>query len=121
MKTKFFTFFLSVVFSLSCTDRDDDVAIANIRIKNTSNLNYEKVQVGAEENIHLNIAAGGYSDYLEYEEAYTYNYIKIEANEETYILQPIDYVGETPLPVGFYTYELSITEGGDVQLTFKVD
>ncbi len=121
MKAKFFTLILLFIFSLGCTDRDDDVAIVNIRIKNTSAFTFGNVQVGDEESVHLNVAPGAYSPYLEYEEAYRYNYIRIEANEETYVLQPIDYVGETPLPVGFYTYELFITEEGDVQLTFKVD
>lgn len=121
MKKKLFPVIILLILNFGCTDRDDDVAIVNIRIKNTSTFTFESVQVGDEESIHLNIASGGYSPYLEYEVAYRYNYIRIEANEESYVLQPIDYVGETPLPVGFYTYELSIAEGGDVQLTFKVD
>jgi hypothetical protein len=122
MKTVYLTaFFLIVITSFSCTDRDDEAAFANIRIKNTGSFTYSSVQVGSEENIHLNVAPDAYSEYLEYEIAYTYDFIRIEANEETYILQPIDFVGETPLPIGFYTYELAVSETGDVQLTFKVD
>jgi hypothetical protein len=37
------------------------------------------------------------------------------------VLQPIDFEGETELPIGFYTYKLSIDEEGEVGLKFVVD
>ncbi len=105
----------------SCTDRDDDVTEVNIRVKNTSEINFDQVQVGDAEELHLNIAPDDYSEYFQYETAYTYAYVQIISGGETYTLQPIDFVGETPLPPGFYTYELDVLEDGNVDLKFTID
>ncbi len=107
------------LFSVACTDNDDDVG-ASIRIKNTSAINFDKVQVGDAQSLHANVAPNEYSEYLQYGTAYEYAYIKIESGSETYVLQPIDFVGEKPLTSGFYTYELNVTEG-NVLLVFKTD
>ncbi len=113
--------FTILLFSIGCTDRDDNVSEINIRIKNTSNLNFDNVQVGDEDHIHTDISPDSFSEYLEYETAYRYAYIKIDSGAENYVLQPIDFVGETPLTIGFYTYELGVTETGDVTLEFVAE
>lgn len=111
-----------VLISFGCTDRDDSITMANIRVRNVSTINFDTVQVGAEDKIHQNVSPDAFSDYLEYETAYSYDYIKITSGEEgVFILQPIDFVGETPLTPGFYTYELNVLETGEVQLSFVVD
>lgn len=115
---------LSFVFALSnigCTDRDDDVELANIRIKNVSDLVFDKVQVGGDEMIHENVASEDFSEYLEYETAYRFDFIRIESGTEIFTLQPIDFVGETPLTLGFYTYELDVDEEGNILLNFVID
>lgn len=106
---------------LACTDQDDDLDSVNVRIKNNSSFVFDEVTVGTAIEPHLNITPGSYSPYFIYEEAYRYAYIEITSGEELFILQPIDFVGETPLPIGFYTYELDITESGEVLLEFVVD
>lgn len=113
--------FASLLMIISCTDRDDDVTAANIRIKNVSGFTFDEVQVGEQETLHTNIAPEDYSDYLPYEVAYRYAFISISVGEETYLLEPIDFVGETELPPGFYTYELHISEDGVVTLNFIAD
>jgi len=112
---------LVLVLIFGCTDRDDNISAVNLRIKNTSELNFNTVRVGAEDKVHQNVAAGDFSDYLEYEEAYRYAYIEIETDSATYVLQPIDFVGEEKLDIGFYTYELTPIEGGEVDLKFNTD
>lgn len=109
-----------LLFAVGCTDNDDKDGI-NIRIKNNSSVTFDKVQVGSAESIHSNISAGDFSAYLTYEIAYNYAYIEAKSGDETYVLQPIDFVGETPLEIGFYTYELSLTEERDISLNFVVD
>ncbi|MCL5247063.1 hypothetical protein M4I21_14675 [Cellulophaga sp. 20_2_10] len=124
MKNKLFLpiVILLLSFCFSCDDRDDNLEAVNIRIKNTSSLTYDTVQVGEADMQHTAIAPDAFSEYLEYETAYNYASIIIEADGQTYTLQPIDYVGETPLPLGFYTYELNIIEESNgVELTLVVD
>ncbi|MCM4169677.1 hypothetical protein KCTC52924_02274 [Arenibacter antarcticus] len=110
-----------LILLTGCTDRDDDLSGVKIRVKNESSFNFDKVQVGEAAMLHTNIAPGNFSRYLEYKTAYNYAYINITVGDENYILQPIDFVGETPLPEGFYTYGLKISEEGEVILNFMVD
>ncbi|MGB5228479.1 MAG: hypothetical protein WBN55_09450 [Eudoraea sp.] len=121
MKNIGFVLLTFLVFTLSCTDRDDNVDTINIRIKNDSNINFDEVQVGTNEELYTNTAPGDYSNYLVYEMAYQYAFVEIKSGEDIYVLQPIDFVGETELPIGFYTYKLNINEEGEVSLQFVVD
>ncbi len=105
----------------ACDDRDDNVDEVNIRIRNISNINFDRVQVGEADKIHENIGSDEFSEYLQYEEAFISAYIEIQSGEETFVLQPVDFVGETALPIGLYTYELDVDEEGIVLLEFKVD
>ncbi|MEH6681938.1 MAG: hypothetical protein V7724_15410 [Sediminicola sp.] len=114
--------FLIVLLFVGCNDdRDDNVTKANIRVRNLSSITFDSVQVGEAEYIHENVAPNGVSGYFEYEVAYEYNYIEIVSETGAFIYQPIDFVGETPLTPGFYTYELDVTEEGEVLLNFVVD
>ena len=120
MKRFAFLVLVAVIF-VGCSDRDDNLDMVHIRIKNESSINYDLVQVGGDEMLHENIGPDEYSGYLEYEMAYEYAYISITAGDENYVLQPIDFVGETPLENGFYTYALSISAEGNIILNFMVD
>lgn len=121
MKNIGFVLLTFLVFAFSCTDRDDGVDTVNIRINNDSNINFDEVQVGTNEEMYTNVASGDYSNYLVYEMAYEYAFVEIKSGEDIYVLQPIDFVGETQLPIGFYTYKLSVNEEGEVGLQFVVD
>jgi hypothetical protein len=59
------------------------------------------------------LASGKSSDYMVFEGLYRYAYIRVEVDDMEYILQPIDYVGETPLSSGDYTYRLDISNPSD--------
>ncbi|MBD0852379.1 hypothetical protein [Maribacter arenosus] len=109
------------IFILGCSDRDDELNGIQIRVKNVSSIHFDTIQVGGDEMVHANVAPDSFSDYLEYETAYRYAYIGISADGETYALQPIDFVGETPLPFGYYTYEIGLDQEGNVTLNFVID
>ena len=79
------------------------------------------VQVGSDDKVHENVAASSYSDYLEYETAFRYAFVEIDTMGTSYVLQPIDFVGETELTPGFYTYELELDSEGNIDLDFKRD
>ena len=121
MKQYIVLILLLVIGLGACTDRDDDLEAINIRIKNESSLIFDSVQVGEALEPFTNLAPDDYSDYQEFETAYTYAFVRITSGEETFTLQPIDFEGETPLPLGFYTYELNVTETGEVILEFVID
>ena len=121
MKRFFFLTISVCMLVLGCTDRDDELHGVQIRVKNVSSIQYDTIQVGGDGMVHTNVAPDSFSAYLEYETAYEYAYVNISAEGETYVLQPIDFVGETPLPFGYYTYEIGIDEGGNVTLNFSID
>ena len=119
---KFLILAISVfLINISCNDRDDELNGIQIRVKNVSSINFDTIQVGGDEMVHTNILPDEYSGYLIYESAYSYAYINITSAEETYILQPIDFVGESALPLGFYTYEIGLDAEGNVILNFVID
>ena len=119
---KFLILAISVFLSnISCNDQDDELNGIQIRVKNVSSISFDTIQVGGDEMVHTNILSDDYSGYLIYEIAYRYAYINIKSVEEIYILQPIDFVGETVLPLGFYTYEIGLDAEGNVTLNFVID
>lgn len=118
MKNALTLVFIVLLLGTGCTDRDDKLSAVNIRVKNASSITFDEVQVGGDEFVHIDVSSGGFSEYLEYETAYRYAYVQIQSGTESYVLQPFDFVGETPLEIGFYTYVLDVTEDGDVSLNF---
>lgn len=109
------------LINIGCNDQDDELNGIQIRVKNVSSISFDTIQVGGDEMVHNNILPDDYSGYLIYESAYRYAYINIKSAEETYILQPVDFVGETVLPLGFYTYEIGLDAEGNVTLNFVID
>ncbi len=118
---KYCVYLFAFLIFFACDDRDDNVDEVNIRIRNISNINFDRVQVGEADKVHENVGTDEFSEYLQYEEAYRSAFIEIQSGEETFVLQPTDFVGETALPIGLYTYELNVDEEGEVLLEFKVD
>lgn len=118
---KYIVFLFALFCVVACDDRDDNVDAVNIRIRNISDLTFDRVQVGNPDKIHEDVGPDSFSDYLVYEVAYRFAYIEIQSGEETYVLQPVDFVGETALPIGLYTYTLDVDEEGEVSLEFSVD
>ena len=118
---KYLIIALLLFSTLACTDRDDELVAVNIRIRNISDITFDQVQVGEPEKVHENVAPDSFTVYLEYEVAYRIAFIEIRSGAETFVLQPIDFVGEEELPIGLYTYELDIDEEGQVILNFRVD
>jgi hypothetical protein len=59
---------------------------------------------------HGEIKSGENTCYREYDKAYRYAYVSLTIDGEDLVVQPIDYVGETPLGIGYFTYHLEIEE-----------
>lgn len=98
--------FLTSLFS--CSEAEIDPSAMNIRLANTSNFDYKNIVINTiTGNVGFgDLNSGEYSEYRAFEKAYRYAYVELEINGNTLKLQPIDYVGETPLKNGKYTYEI---------------
>ena len=117
---KIIVFILTVGLVSNCS-KNDEKADVNIRVSNVSNFNFENIIVnpGASNNVEYgNLDVGMSSDYRNFEKAYSYGFIQLTANGEEYSLIPIDYVGESTLSDGNYTYQLDLvdTEAGFLEL-----
>lgn len=79
-----------------------------IRIHNTGVVDFESVVVDfpTETEDYGPVAAGDVTGYRSVDKAYRYARIEVVVAGRTLVLQPIDYVGETPLEPGRYTYRL---------------
>ena len=121
MKKYLYIILALTLFSIGCTDRDDNISAANIRIKNNNDFTYDTVQVGDEPQVYENITAGSFSDYLEYEEAFRSAFVQIDTAGTQYTLQADSLANEIPLSPGFYTYELELDADGNITLDFRTD
>jgi hypothetical protein len=78
----------------ACNDSDRDLAA----------FEYDAFDEGA-------LAAGACTPYRRVEhEVYRYTYVRFLVGQDEFVLQPIDFVGETPLDAGEWSYHVSIVD-----------
>ncbi len=111
-------FLLVVIFILSACEESNDPEAVQLRVRNVSQHDYTGVVVstGCCSHDFGDIPAGEVSEYEMYESAYRYGFVQLMVGEETFTLQPIDYVGESYLESGSYTYEID-TYGNESQVS----
>lgn len=100
---------VSISTLISCSNDDDNSATElNIRLSNVSQYTFQNIVVNTTtgDTDFENIGPQEMSLYKTFETAYRYAFVELEIDGETYTLQPIDYVGETPLENGNYTYQI---------------
>lgn len=102
---------IGLLMITGCTDRRGEVMI---RIHNVSAFDYTEVFVNSPGGQHVygDLSAGETSEYREYVYSYSYAFIQLKIDEEIFTIQPIDYVGETKIPGGNYTFEVDANENG---------
>ena len=110
-KLKFIFICLFSLLAVSCSKEDELL----IRVINVSEYNYENVIINSENFGDIN--ADERSDYIAFEMAYRYSYIDLEINGEGFTQIPIDYVGETPLSNGKYSYLIDVGNFDERRLT----
>ena len=114
------SFLIVAIIAFGCEDRDDNLTSANIRIQNKSNLNFNLVEVIADSLFYENVSADGFSDYLEFDEAFEAMPFTIQTDSADFSFTP-EPMQFDPLPTGLYTYEITLSEEGEIVLNFKVD
>lgn len=100
---------VAVALLSGCSDEVDNGKV-KIRLSNISEVDFENVVVNTSTgNVSYgSLKAQGLSDYKSFELAYRYAFIELSASGNIFTLQPIDYVGESPLDKGNYTYVLDL-------------
>ncbi len=113
MRTSIFFTIIALVLIFSCQKSSTDNAGIFIRIENASIYDYSNIQINPNPtNDHLfgNLNAGEKSAYQQYEHAYSYGHVKLFIDSNSYQLIPIDYIGESVLEDGYYTYKIGATD-----------
>jgi hypothetical protein len=87
----------------------DAGAKVRIRLRNLDSVALTDVRVRwPADSAHFDsIGAKAHTAYVAVDTAYGYAYIKAKAGKRAWICQPTDFVGETPLAPGYYTYAIS--------------
>ena len=101
MKSLYFLVFALLLFNCSSENETTQV---NLRVSNISDHNFENIVVRDRSYNHLN--SGQTSEYQLFDYAYSYDFIELEIDGKTYTIQPIDFVGESKLTNGDYTYAI---------------
>lgn len=113
---------LAVAPLAGCDGAETETELVLLRVENASAVDFSSVTVafpGAALSYGA-VPSGGASAYREVETAYSYAAVGIQAAGETYTAVPYDYVGETPLAVGRYTYVLGL-DGPRIVLELRAD
>lgn len=100
---------------ISCTNDSINSSELKIRLFNVSQFEYKNIRVNTStgEVKFEDINPGQKTDYKTFDTAYRYAFIELEIDGKTYTIQPIDYVGESPLDKGNYTYQIDANNSQD--------
>ncbi|WP_143519894.1 hypothetical protein [Reichenbachiella sp. 5M10] len=111
-----FVILVTTAILAGCSNEDaENPNVLNIRLSNESQYDYHTVVVNTTTgDVDFgDLLAGQKSAYKVFDRAYRYAFVELQIEGETYTLQPIDYVGETPLETGSYTYQIDVNDTGD--------
>ena len=102
-----------------CDALNDSSDETRLRVENRTQTDFTAVEIQfmGEPQQYGAVEAGAFSDYRTFAEAYRYGLVVAKTADTTYRLQPIDYVGESPLDAGRYTYRLTLN---DEQLSLEL-
>lgn len=84
----------------------------NIRVWNNSMYSLCNVHINSDgpEADYGTIAAGDTTCYVPFDSAYGYGFVQLFIDDNKFVLRPTDYVGETRLEPGKYTYIITVTD-----------
>ncbi|WP_215225543.1 hypothetical protein [Echinicola shivajiensis] len=124
---KLLVFIFCLSISFGCSRDDINPEAVNVRLSNISTYDFKNIIVNTSTGeVEFNdLDAQTTSEYKVFEKAYRYAFVELEIEGNTYTIQPIDYVGETPLSKGKYTYQINASElngqYGTLSLSLKED
>ncbi|MBN7811940.1 hypothetical protein J0A68_13385 [Algoriphagus sp. H41] len=117
-------FALVFLFFTACHIQDGGPRGVFIRVHNNSDVSFESVTVqsGNQERTFGEVLSRSQSEYRQFDYAFRYGSVWLRAGGRDFSLIPDDYVGETPLRDGYYTYRVGLSSANlaDAELTFDL-
>ena len=115
--------FLVLLGVLACSDSTAPTDGVHVRVANESSFAFDAVDVvfPADSVDYGAVPSHGVSHYEQVSTAYRYAMIIVRVAGEEMRIQPFDYVGETPLRAGRYTYALNLSVEGQLLLQLRND
>jgi len=107
---------LLAILTAGCTDVLGP-GYLSIRVRNAGPVAFDVATLGFRDQTvqYGRLAAGEATSYRSVRFAYSYAYVEVEAAGRRFTRVPIDYVGETPLARGSYTFEIALDlESGEL-------
>ena len=103
-------YIILIQLTTACTRPPTNSESTHIRVRNKSDVDFEQVTMRfMKEQISFSaVPKGQASAYRTVSEAYRYGYVEVVIAGESFVLQPIDYMGERPLGSGSFTYEITV-------------
>lgn len=111
-----FLLIISISGFIGCSNgNDNNSSELNIRLSNVSQFDFQNIVVNTStgNTDYEDIGPQQKTSYKTFQTAYRYAFVELQIDGETYTLQPIDYVGETPLENGNYTYQIDANTSQD--------
>ncbi len=102
-------FIYALVFT-GCNVVGNNDTEVEIRVKNNSSYTIEgfRISTGGGDFTYETLAPGEVSDYKLYDYSYSYFFVSFSIDTNDFVKQPIDYVGESKIKNGKYTYNIAI-------------
>ncbi len=110
MKKIIGSLFISVLIFAGCNVVGNDDTEVEIRVQNTSSFAIENLRIstGGGDFTYKSLEPGEFSDYKIYDYSYSYFFTSFSIDTNNFVQQPIDYVGESKIKNGKYTYRISV-------------
>ena len=113
MITRLFLILILVTSACGGDDAPSDGPMIRIENATADTMSSLRVMLGDCDLTFTDLQAGGRTDYSTCPGAFRYGFVDARTPGERYVIQPFDFVGETPLLAsGVYTYVLSIEANG---------
>lgn len=108
--------FACSILCIACNSTEDPiVAELEIRVRNVSSFDYTDIFLStSEDHDYGDLTSGAESSYQGHEKAFRYCFVQLFIEQDSFIIQPIDFVGETELEPGKYTYEIDALDSQDL-------
>lgn len=107
--------FISILVITGCNVVGNEDTEVEIRVQNTSSFTIESLRIatGGGDFTYETLTPGQISDYNLFDYSYSYFFVSFSIDTNSFIQQPIDYVGESKIKTGKYTYNIAIETLGD--------